>query len=780
MSHRRTAALLGALAAAGALAAGTAAPASAEPVTVLEESFSGAALPEGFRAIEGSWSIVDGRLVGVSANSSQQSRLTFGPHLHDFRFEATVRFDSVVDAARWTALGLDMPADGSRPWWHAAMRSNTVAANGTEFAERTAADTWNVTNAAPAPSAAGVGRDVRVAIEVHGSKARWLFDGVETQSTKALRRSANGVLGFVVNGARVSFDDVKVVKLDRESLVLPDDDRALPRIVAHRGYSAVAPENTLATMVSGARAGADFVETDVATSADGVPFILHDNTVDRTTEGTGTLSALQSAYLDSLETGAWFAPAFRGQPLSRLTALLEEVKLGSAELLLEIKGPETRDEVARIVEEVRAAGMLDRTLIQSFDENALRYAREADADVRLGLLRGALDGDPVAKSRELDVVAYNPSWGAISGNVAAIEALNAAGVAVMPYTVNDPGQWALMRDQGVDGIITDKPGELSGWSARYAQGGGAVRAGVLAPLDGSSLKRGDAVSLSLDTGSAATVSATLDGRAIADGASIRADELALGSHVVSVVARGAAGGEKTAEARFEVVPSLVGISHLIAVQRGVPNGLRTQLLGAALRRQWGLVGRLLTAHESEIGEVAAERIGAEAAALADAEGPGSEEPGEGVPGPQGPKGDKGDPGEAGPAGPAGADGAAGPAGADGATGPAGAVGPAGAAGPRGAKGEPGRDAVVTCKITGSSRAQRVTCTIVYSGRAASSATARASKRSKARLVRNGRTFAKGTVGNLKATRSVKRGRYTLRVARAGAGGKVAVAKVTVR
>ncbi|MDO8210601.1 glycerophosphodiester phosphodiesterase family protein [Conexibacter sp. CPCC 206217] len=794
MITRRMAALLGTVAAAGALAGATAAPALADPVTVLAENFDGATIPDGFRAIDGTWTVANGRLTGVSPNSATTNKITFGPHLHDFQFEATVRFVTVTDAARWAALALDMPADGSAPWWHAAMRSGSTAANGTEFAQRTVANAWVVTNAAPAPTAAGTGRDVRVKIVVHGNRGEWYFNDVLTQSTTSLQRSQSGGLGFVVNGGRVEFDDVKVTKLDRLSLVQPNDGTNYPRNIAHRGYSAIAPENTLAAEAAGARAGADWVETDVTTSADGTPYISHDDTVDRTTDGTGAIKNLTDSYLDVLDAGSWFAPAYAGQRLETLRELLTEVKLSPADFLLEIKAPQSREQVAKIVREVVDAGMIDRTIIQSFGDNELRYAREANADVPLATLRGALDADPVAVARSLDVVAYNPDWGALRGKPEVTAALNAAGIAVMPYTVDDPNQWALMRDEGVDGIITNKPGELTGWEwglRTAGRSGGVTRAGILAPVDGAQYKRGESFSLSIDTGAAASAAATLDGAAIADGATVRAADLALGAHTVRLTTSSGTGATRTATASFTVVPSVTGISQLIAAARGVPNSLRPQLLVDALAHRWGRIAGTLVAHDSELGDAAARAIGDEAAALAAAEGPGEDEPGTGIPGPEGPKGDKGDQGEPGPAGPEGpagrdgtngtngvdgvngrdgANGVDGTNGRDGAAGPSGPVGPVGPKGDTGARGANGRDAIVTCKITGTSSSQRIACTVTFGARAAASST-------RARLVRNGRTYAKGRVKALKPVRKVKRGRYTLRVAN---GHKVVAAKVTVR
>jgi glycerophosphoryl diester phosphodiesterase len=602
---RRT---LAALAAAGALLF-PAAAAAQDPVLV--ERFDGSGLPSGWQPVEGDWSVSNGRLVGRSTGS-QLSRITFGPHLENFRVELTLRFETVAEATRWTAVAVDIPQDGAVPWWHAALRSGSTAANGVEFAERTAANTWSVTDAGSAPTAAGTARDVEVAIEVRGNRGRWFFEGEQVLSTRAIRRSADGRLGLVLNGTTVSFDDVVVTEIEPEPLVLPNDDDAVPRVVAHRGYSSVTPENTLAATAAGARSGADWVEIDVATSADGVPYVLHDNTVDRTTAGTGALPSLQSSYLDGLETGAWFSPAFTGQPLPRFDAMLEEFQRSAVDLLLEIKGPETPAELERVIGMVRERGMIGRTLLQSFDLQVLRDARAIAPDLRLGLLRGSLDADPLAISRELDVVTYNPSWGAIRGRPDLIERLNEAGVAVMPYTVDSAGDWAQMRSAGVDAVITNKPGALVGWNARYEQAGEPVppRAEVVAPADGAQLERDDAASVAVEVGGARDVEITLDGEPVEEGAAVPVESLPLGEHVVAVTADGASG-----ESRFAVVASPTGLAHVVATAGRFDDALRIQLMRAVLERDWGRVIRLAERNEVAIGRALARLIARDAAAL---------------------------------------------------------------------------------------------------------------------------------------------------------------------
>ncbi|MEV7025930.1 glycerophosphodiester phosphodiesterase family protein [Kitasatospora sp. NPDC093558] len=446
------------------------APAVRDPApgdVVVDETFAGPGLPAGWNPVDGDWRVENGRLVGTSADAARQSRITFGRHLDDFRLEATARFDTVQDATRWTALGLDVPAAGTTPWSIATVRSGTTAANGLEFAQRTTGNAWNVTDTAAAPSAAATGRDVRIAVEVHGITARWIFEGREVLRTTRLARSADGGQALLVNGARVSFAAVKVTALAPNAWIRPAGTPVT--VFAHRGGSSAAPENTLVSDEVARRAGAQWVENDVQPSKDGVPYVLHDDTVDRTTNGTGRIRDLTAAQLDALDAGSWFAPAYAGTRLPTLAAQLEDLRTRGGNLLLEIKGPHTRDEVARIVKEVRDHGMTDRVFVQSFQVDALRYTRELAPELPLGLLRSELDPDPVATARDLGLTAYNPSDGAVAPRLGVVKDLHAAGVAVNVWTVDAPARWKALETAGVDGIITNRAAELAGWNEAWLQ-----------------------------------------------------------------------------------------------------------------------------------------------------------------------------------------------------------------------------------------------------------------------------------------------------------------------
>lgn len=230
--------------------------------------------------------------------------------------------------------------------------------------------------------------------------------------------------------------------------------------VAHRGYSAVAPENTLPALAAAVSAGATHVEFDVRTTADDVPVVIHDRTVDRTTDGSGHVWDLSSSQIRALDAGSWFSPAFAGVRVPLLSEVLA-LPLGDASLLMEIKPPASTDEVKRIMSML--GDLAGRTIVQSFDPGVLRTVREVAPDVRRGLLRLRFEADTVPLAVELGVVCCNPSVRDVLGTPSMVAELAEVGVEVMPWTANDMAEWPDLTGAGVAGLITDRAGELSGW-----------------------------------------------------------------------------------------------------------------------------------------------------------------------------------------------------------------------------------------------------------------------------------------------------------------------------
>lgn len=235
--------------------------------------------------------------------------------------------------------------------------------------------------------------------------------------------------------------------------------------VAHRGYSAVAPENTLPAFAAAVLGGATYVEFDVRTTADGVPVVIHDRTVDRTTDGSGHVWDLPAASIAELDAGSWFSPAFAGVRVPTLAETLDLLVDAAPQLLLEIKRPATADEVTEIISQLEKRDLVERTIVQSFDPDVVRLVRSARPEMRRGLLRLRFEADTLPLVEELGVVCCNPSVADVLGDPATVASLTAAGIDVMPWTANDMAEWPSLADAGVAGLITDRVAELTGFAA---------------------------------------------------------------------------------------------------------------------------------------------------------------------------------------------------------------------------------------------------------------------------------------------------------------------------
>lgn len=236
--------------------------------------------------------------------------------------------------------------------------------------------------------------------------------------------------------------------------------------VAHRGYAAAAPENTLPAFEAAVRAGATVVEFDVRVTADGVPVVIHDRTVDRTTTGHGRVWDLCWDEIAALDAGVRFSPAFAGVRVPSLAQVSDLLAPATAELLVEIKSPATLDEVKTVIAELGERDLLGRTVVQSFDPDVIRKVRDVAPDVRRGLLLFRFDAETVPLAAELGVALCNPTVDDVLRSPGVVAELAAAGVGVMPWTANDRARWQALADANVAGLITDYVGELTGWATR--------------------------------------------------------------------------------------------------------------------------------------------------------------------------------------------------------------------------------------------------------------------------------------------------------------------------
>lgn len=222
-------------------------------------------------------------------------------------------------------------------------------------------------------------------------------------------------------------------------------------IWAHRGASSEAPENTLAAFRAAEASGADGIELDVHLSRDGVPVVLHDDTVERTTDGRGEVRRLTVRQLKELDAGSWFGPAFAGEPIPTL----EEV-LAWAEDRLRLNVEIKSEEAGRTVLDLVGAFPAARLLISSFDHRLLARLRAADSALPLGFLCDSLFWrSAVRRAAAGAAESFHPRRNLLSRPLVA--ACRRAGLAVFPWTVDRPEEIRLCRRLGVDGIFTNAP-----------------------------------------------------------------------------------------------------------------------------------------------------------------------------------------------------------------------------------------------------------------------------------------------------------------------------------
>lgn len=234
-----------------------------------------------------------------------------------------------------------------------------------------------------------------------------------------------------------------------------------PRIICHRGASLIAPENTFAAAEAALRLGGDVIELDVRESRDGGLFVLHDDTVDRTTNGTGPISEMTSAEVEALDAGLWFAPEFEGQPVPRLADYLLQFK-DRAGFYVEVKWADC-ERIGRVIDDL---GLAAQCFICSFDAGMRADMRKYAPDVRQ-MVHWKIAGTAEA-ARDIhhaDIVEFF----ADNLEASSVDAARAQGLEANLWTdQHDPALFRLALELGLDGVNIDHIAQFRDMRADYA------------------------------------------------------------------------------------------------------------------------------------------------------------------------------------------------------------------------------------------------------------------------------------------------------------------------
>jgi glycerophosphoryl diester phosphodiesterase len=232
-----------------------------------------------------------------------------------------------------------------------------------------------------------------------------------------------------------------------------------PLIIAHRGASGEAPENTLAAFALALKQGSEAIELDVHLSADRRVIVCHDNTVDRTTNGSGAIESLTVEELKQFDAGSWFEGKYAGEKLPLLEEVLELVP-PEIEINVEIKGCDSAGICETLAELLRKRGRIDSVFVSSFHFPMLLDIKRLEPSIRTGLLFSKKTHGHLIAADQCGIPIYSlhPHHSWISKDY--VEEASRHNLSVYPWTVNEEGKIREMIEAGVSGIITNYPEAL--------------------------------------------------------------------------------------------------------------------------------------------------------------------------------------------------------------------------------------------------------------------------------------------------------------------------------
>ena len=231
-----------------------------------------------------------------------------------------------------------------------------------------------------------------------------------------------------------------------------------PRWIAHRGAGKLAPENTLAAFTRGAREGYRMFECDVKLSSDGVPFLLHDDTLERTTNGSGVAGLQTWQALSQLDAGSWHSSLYASEPIPSLDTIAAYCISNGFDLNIEIKPTTGTDQQTGEVVAQHAAQLWQnesrKPLLTSFKPDALQAALDAAPELPRGLLLQELWTGWLETGLMLGcqaIICNYQLW-----DTSSVTQAKSAGFKLLSYTVNDEAEVQRLLALGTDGIITDR------------------------------------------------------------------------------------------------------------------------------------------------------------------------------------------------------------------------------------------------------------------------------------------------------------------------------------
>lgn len=417
------------------------------------------AMPADWKTVgDGTWTLDGGKLKGAAKGES--TLLLGDKSLRDVVIDVELAFAPSNEKSRWFGI-VAREAGEPAPGVQFTMRQDSTQRNGVEIAAKDFQPTpgWHVLRVAAAKPDLKDGKTHRVRFEAVGNWLRgYIDDTMVIRSYRGAEFDRAGAVALRLNGATVMIDKISISPVSAADAQANGVIRSRPFVVAHRGFSFIAPENTLASYKLAIEAGADMAECDVYLTKDNVLVLMHDRTIERTTGNKGRLRDLTLEEVRKLDAGKWKAPQYAGEGIPTLVETLNLVK-GKLRLVIEIK-EETI--AADVVKAIKSTDVLPQdVMIFSFYDKAVEEIAKIepllpttwlldDPGVGMAEWRKAVD-----RALEIRASAIGTSLNHVDPGF--VRLAHECGLNVFVWTVNDPRDVAYLVRIGVDAIISDRP-----------------------------------------------------------------------------------------------------------------------------------------------------------------------------------------------------------------------------------------------------------------------------------------------------------------------------------
>lgn len=418
-------------------------------------------LPDGWTIVSGDWKVREGALQCPPGTGDALPTILFGePAWTDVSIEVTMRFAPTRDTSRWFAvLTREGASDG--PGVQFTVRTDPARRNGLELARLRQDGTWHVLQTAQGP-AGDPARVHKLRLDLQGQMIRAAIDGETVlTSPRGHELPKAGRAGLRVGGVATKIERVVVRKLPPLPAGALDAVRSTPMVIAHRGWSHLAPENTLVAYRKAMETCADMAECDTYLTSDGVPILLHDRTLQRTTGINRKPRELSLTEIRKLDAGKWKSQEYTGERIPTLRELLELLK-GRIRPVIEIKEHDIEEPVLQAIcdsgtppedvmlfsfyrDVVERMAKLEPLLPTTWLIGDLPYT----SDGRKAAIRDALAARVSAIGLPFDRV--DPVF---------VRHAQQCGLSVFVWTVDEPADMQFLVRIGVDAIITNRPDVL--------------------------------------------------------------------------------------------------------------------------------------------------------------------------------------------------------------------------------------------------------------------------------------------------------------------------------